>query len=418
MTLLGLLLLAQVCPPVEWLDSNVVRLTSADKPKIPRPEPASRSFRVEQQGCKFRIHGTELTMDGIRFEGGVFLYPLRPGERIYGLGPRVDARLDARGTAVQTDVPRLVSSEGYALRAAGAKVSVEVGDELRIATDEIILAAGPPKAALESLAALRPARWRERRENLNGLDRLQIPPEAPFLEGSDCESILRRGLHAAMSGQTVWSARAAGPCANWFPYVVGNLKRDWMMPLWLTYLWEARTRGIPVVRPLAMQFPRDARAAAESRAWMFGDELLIAPSGEFYLPMGVWTELETDEVLKGRTVAKGPKVLARNGTIVPRQEAGFLELHYYPKLGAEFFLWEPETEQVSQYHAAPVGDLLRLESEDKAGRTLRWVVHHVPRPVSVDRAKAWRYEHGKLIVEVEALYGGDEIINIRFPVSK
>jgi alpha-glucosidase (family GH31 glycosyl hydrolase) len=102
-----------------------------------------------------------------------------------------------------------------------------------------------------------------------------------------------------------------------------------MLPYLETYGWEARDRGIPAVRPLAMQFPEDAVAAARTDEFMSGDEILVAPLLEpggkrsVYLPRGIWTELRTGAVYKGRqeiAVEAPPDwtpLFARNGMLVP-----------------------------------------------------------------------------------------------------
>jgi hypothetical protein len=79
-------------------------------------------------------------------------------------------------------------------------------------------------------------------------------------------------------------------------------------------------------------------------------------------------------------------LFARNGSIVPLDgvTAGErMELHYFPRLAAELFLYEPELMRYSQMHAAPALDLLRLEIDSKAERSYEWVVHHAPRPAAV-----------------------------------
>ena len=74
-------------------------------------------------------------------------------------------------------------------------------------------------------------------------------------------------------------------------------------------------------------------------------------------------------------------VFARNGTIVPLDPPAGMALHYFPKLGAEFFLLEEDG--WTQVHAAPAADVMRLEIESKKAREYQWVVHHVERPVKV-----------------------------------
>jgi len=64
---------------------------------------------------------------------------------------------------------------------------------------------------------------------------------------------------------------------------------------------------------------------------------IYEPGGKrlVYLPRGIWTNLETNEVFQGkRTIAvetKSLPVFARNGSIVPLDSAAGLALHYFPQ---------------------------------------------------------------------------------------
>ncbi len=68
---------------------------------------------------------------------------------------------------------------------------------------------------------------------------------------------------------------------------------------------EASRTGIPLLRPMALEFPDDPAAAYVDRQYMLGPSLLVAPvmsaSGdvEFYLPDGAWTSLLTGERVAG-----------------------------------------------------------------------------------------------------------------------
>jgi hypothetical protein len=81
--------------------------------------------------------------------------------------------------------------------------------------------------------------------------------------------------------------------------------------------------------------------------------------------------------------SKALPVFARNGSIVPLDSAGGIALHYFPKLGAEFFLLERDIGDYSQVHAAPAADTMRLEIESRKERDYQWVVHHVEKPAEV-----------------------------------
>jgi hypothetical protein len=108
-----------------------------------------------------------------------------------------------------------------------------------------------------------------------------------------------------------------------------------------------------------------------------------------------------------------------------------MALHYFPKLGAEFFLLEQDIGGYSQVHAAPADDIMRLEIESKKSRPYQWVVHHVDRPASVSFGErvyravasldalvdgAWFYDTGNrnLHIRVNAKAGEDCIVNLGF----
>lgn len=68
---------------------------------------------------------------------------------------------------------------------------------------------------------------------------------------------------------------------------------------------EAAATGIPLMRPMALEFPDDPATAYLDRQYMLGPDLLVAPvfaadgTVDFYLPEGQWTSLLTGEVVTG-----------------------------------------------------------------------------------------------------------------------
>lgn len=66
---------------------------------------------------------------------------------------------------------------------------------------------------------------------------------------------------------------------------------------------EAASTGVPILRPMLMEFPDDPAVVHLDRQYMLGPDLLVAPvfttTGEvsFYLPAGRWTHLLTGEVV-------------------------------------------------------------------------------------------------------------------------
>lgn len=95
---------------------------------------------------------------------------------------------------------------------------------------------------------------------------------------------------------------------------------------------QVSEEGIPLMRPMALEFPHDPGAEYLDRQYMLGDDLLVAPvfspdgTVRYYVPEGEWTN-----VLNGERVT-GPRwveerfdymtmpLLARPGSVVPVQE--------------------------------------------------------------------------------------------------
>ena len=78
--------------------------------------------------------------------------------------------------------------------------------------------------------------------------------------------------------------------------------------------------GIPMLRPLVMEYPDDPVAKIQNLSYMLGDSLLIAPGFDrdeydLYLPEGQWRNMESKEVYEGRSfVPVENKPFADGGT--------------------------------------------------------------------------------------------------------
>jgi len=83
---------------------------------------------------------------------------------------------------------------------------------------------------------------------------------------------------------------------------------------------------------------------------------------------------------------------------------------------------EPELGLLTQLHAGPSAEALRLEIEEKTGREYEWVIHHVSRPVKVMRGDApvpsdsWSYDEPTRLLRVRtrAEATEDVIVNVTF----
>lgn len=83
-----------------------------------------------------------------------------------------------------------------------------------------------------------------------------------------------------------------------------KLKAKLMPYLYATAI-EATRRGLPMMRPMFLEFPEDRNAWNLDEQYMLGESMLVAPVmnaegiKEVYLPKGTWTNLLTGEEVEG-----------------------------------------------------------------------------------------------------------------------
>lgn len=327
------------------------------------------------------------------------------GARYYGFGPNTDASLDERGADVQAAMPFLISSAGYGEYHVGpgpAHFDLTGSDHYRLHAPRVdyYFYFGPTVKEI----------FKER-ETAGPAARAWSAPTSAAAGWSSLRDSLLLMVHAAMSGVLEPSfdlspyndappelqvrARQLGslvPKVNAGKVGLSGLRKQ-LNSFFQAYVPEVDYHGYPMWHPLPFQFAEDAECARYADEFMLGDEMLVAPitgaggKRSLYLPQGIWTNLETNEVLPGRRTVSvettSLPIFARNGTIVPLDSATGMALHYFPKLGGEFFLLEEDLGEYSQVHAAPAGDSMRLEIESQKDRDYQWVVHHVDKPAAV-----------------------------------
>lgn len=78
------------------------------------------------------------------------------------------------------------------------------------------------------------------------------------------------------------------------------------VPLILSLWREARRTGLPVTRPLWLQYPRDRAARRQDQEWLLGPDVLVAPvltpgarSRRVYFPAGCWRSPVTRRAYRG-----------------------------------------------------------------------------------------------------------------------
>ncbi len=137
-----------------------------------------------------------------------------------------------------------------------------------------------------------------------------------------------------------------------------------LMPYTYTLAWQARSLGLPTMRPLVLNYPDDPNVWDLGTEYLWGDDLLVAPVTRrgathwtVYLPAGVWHDFWTHQAYRGPvgvTVAAPLDTLplfVRAGALVPlgpvRQYDGEavsdeLTLLVYPHGHASFSLYEDD----------------------------------------------------------------------------
>ena len=108
-------------------------------------------------------------------------------------------------------------------------------------------------------------------------------------------------LHGNVSYRVPWAfGEEAVDVARQF-----TLLKHRLMPYLYGVAAEAHRTGVPVMRPMLMEFPEDPATRTLDRQYMLGPDLLVAPvfsadgDVEYYVPEGTWTSLLTGERITG-----------------------------------------------------------------------------------------------------------------------
>ncbi|CAM5540349.1 alpha-xylosidase [Streptomyces badius] len=108
-----------------------------------------------------------------------------------------------------------------------------------------------------------------------------------------------------------------------------TLLKHRLMPYLYGVAAEAHRTGIPMMRPMLVEFPGDPACRTLDRQYMLGPDLLVAPvftadgEVEYYVPEGTWTSLLTGERVTGpawRHETHGfdsLPLLVRDGAVLP-----------------------------------------------------------------------------------------------------
>ncbi len=164
-----------------------------------------------------------------------------------------------------------------------------------------------------------------------------------------------------------------------------TLLKHRLMPYLYGAAAEAHRTGVPMMRPMLLEFPHDPACRPLDRQYMLGPDLLVAPvfsrdgDVEVYLPEGTWTHLLSGERVTGpcwRTERHGYDSLplyVREGAVLPlagddsRPDGDWLDapvLLVHPSDATDYTaeVTVPDTAGLpaATFHVRRDGDLLRV----------------------------------------------------------
>lgn len=185
-----------------------------------------------------------------------------------------------------------------------------------------------------------------------------------------------------------------------------------LLPYIYSEAWQVTSAGSTMMRPLVMDFRKDAVAVAQPYEYMFGKSLLVAPITEpgvneldVYLPKdNDWYNFWTSERIKGgqtvKTAAPLDKIplFVKSGSILPmggvvqysgQKTSEPLEIRIYPGVDGYFELYEDE------------GDNYNYEEGTYSVITFRWDNEKMKLTIG-DREGRYpgMFEHRKFTIKV------------------
>lgn len=284
----------------------------------------------------------------------------------------------------------------------------------------------------------------------------------------DCmQRTLRSGLNLSLQGFAYWTADVFGldgkttpethiryaqwallnPIARYFwrPAEIDDTRFPWshnkpvednfrfyahlrsrLLPLYTTLAWEACQTGLPLVRPMLLEYPQDNALAEVYDQYLLGDSLLIAPVVQkgaarrtIRLPQGLWHDFWSSQSWQGPAEIEYPAplerlpILVRGGSILPsgpdldwiaaQHSFSSLVISLWPPFPARGQFYEDDgltlayqqgAFRLTRWQALPASDGLHIQSRSEGRfvdsiqeRQIEIVLYHCPAPKSVNGAE-------------------------------
>ena len=206
-----------------------------------------------------------------------------------------------------------------------------------------------------------------------------------------------------------------------------------LLPYIYTYAREAHELGLPIMRPMVMEFPMDTETYSLDTQFMFGEEMLVAPvvkksarSRNLYLPEGTWIDFNDKKsefsgeqwMTVDAPLSKIP-IFVRKGSIIPRmpvmnytreKETYPVTFEVFPAIegeSADFCLYEDDGEDLGYLrgeflrtpvscHTSTEGYEIEIGERDGSGYKIagerefifRIYTDALPKTVTIDGVKA------------------------------
>lgn len=214
-----------------------------------------------------------------------------------------------------------------------------------------------------------------------------------------------------------------------------ELRYQWLPQLY-TLFAEAHEKGLPIMRPLVLEYPEDENTYNLNDQFMIGENVIVAPIMQpsqtvraVYLPEGNWVNYFTNEVLVGgkHHLVEAPldimPIFVKEGTIIAhgkvkqntKEMDEKLILHYYYRPDSEYkfsvyeddgetFAYEEGNYLRKTIHIQAKNDEIRLQVNDEGNYTPSWkeyelVIHngHENLRVFVNGKEIVKSQDGKFI---------------------
>jgi alpha-glucosidase len=229
-----------------------------------------------------------------------------------------------------------------------------------------------------------------------------------------------------------------------------------LLPYIYTHAWIASQKGLPIVRPMALEFPDDpAAVATPGDQYLFGSELLVAPvlyegqsNRKVYFPPGTWVDWDYGyDYAGGREwVVAAPQnripVAVRAGAIIPmapdmrntsEKPWDPLTLEVFPSGVSEFtmyqddgrsFAYESGDFTTTRFGCEELSGAVQFTIEESNKRftpthyRVRFHLRETPVSVGIDTARAmpgtwsWDSDARVLTVDLGAGVGTSHVLDV------